>query len=164
MKQLWAPWRLEYILKSKESRSSKKKHSCVFCAVQKGVPNSKNLVLHKVETAYVMMNKFPYNIGHLMVVPKRHISDFSKLSKNEHGEMGQLMNLSMKVLKKFYKPQGFNLGLNLGQAGGAGIREHLHYHVVPRWIGDTNFMPAVSSTRIMVEHLKKSYLKLRAGF
>lgn len=165
MKPIWAPWRLEYIRQSKQqTRSGEKRRRCLFCDIQKGRPGAGNLVLFKGERIYVVMNRYPYNNGHLMVLPKRHINNYARLTEPEHAEMGVLIGQAIDILKTVYQPQGFNVGLNLGEAGGAGIREHLHYHVVPRWKGDTNFMPVVAGVRVMVEHLKESYWKLRSEF
>lgn len=167
LKRLWAPWRLEYILDSKKkaarSNSSRAK-SCVFCSVQKGKPNSSNLVLYRGESSYVIMNKFPYVNGHLMVIPNRHSADFTKLSVEEHVEMTNLISKSIAALRKIYEPHGFNVGMNLGRAAGAGIEEHLHYHIVPRWDGDHNFMPVLGETRVMQEYVKKTYERLRPLF
>lgn len=162
LKRLWAPWRLEYILASKAK--SRGKSSCVFCSAQKGKPNSNNLVLTRGERAYVIMNKYPYVNGHLMVIPHRHLSDFTKLSAEEHTEIGELIAKSISVLKKIYSPHGYNVGMNLGRAAGAGIEEHLHYHIVPRWDGDHNFMPVLGETRVMQEHVKKTYERLKPLF
>lgn len=126
MKKIWAPWRLEYILTSaqKDSKDAKNKKTCVFCKAQKGAPSPKNLVLYKGKKCYVIMNKYPYINGHLMVIPFRHLCDYSKLTRAEHTEMGLLINLSIKVLKKVFRAQGFNVGMNLGKVAGAGIKEH----------------------------------------
>ena len=166
MKKIWAPWRLEYILKSAEkvAKKAKTKATCVFCQARKGPPSSKNLVLHKGQHAYVIMNKFPYTNGHLMVIPNRHLSGYEVLTAAEHQEMGELMALSIAVLKKVFRAQGFNLGMNLGEVAGAGIAEHLHYHVVPRWAGDHNCMPVVSGVRVLIEYLEKTHKKLIKEF
>jgi ATP adenylyltransferase len=107
------------------------------------------------------MNKFPYNNGHLMIVPNRHIADFTLLTKEEHVEMSELLSLSMEALKMAMQPHGFNLGMNLGRVAGAGIEEHLHYHIVPRWDGDTNFMPIIGETKVISESLTASYKKIK---
>lgn len=165
MKRIWAPWRLEYILQAKKKeKSSTRKKSCVFCEVQKGRPNQKNLVLYRGKHSYVVMNKYPYTNGHLMVIPNRHTCDFSALTQEEHLEMGVLKSISVAILKSVFHPEGFNIGMNLGEAAGAGIAEHLHYHIVPRWVGDHNFMPVLGEVRIMLEHLKKTYARLKKEF
>ncbi|MCP5464210.1 MAG: HIT domain-containing protein [Deltaproteobacteria bacterium] len=162
--RIWAPWRLEYILEHVADKSKKAKGACVFCEAQKGRASQKNLVLYRGQHAYIIMNKYPYANAHLMVIPNRHLSDFSKLTSEEHQEMGELLSLCTKVLKKIAKPHGFNIGMNLGEAAGAGIKEHLHYHIVPRWSGDHNFMPVVANLRVMMEHIKKTYIKLKTEF
>lgn len=165
MKRIWAPWRLEYILEAgKKSKLGTRRAECVFCAVQQGRPSQKNLVLLNSSHAYVVMNKYPYTNGHLMVIPKRHTNDFAQLTADEHEDMGGLLSKSVQVLKNVFHPQGFNIGMNLGEAAGAGIREHLHYHIVPRWLGDNNFMPVVGEVRVMLEHVKKTYLRLKREF
>jgi len=165
MKKIWAPWRLEYILTDLKSKKKKTKNKkCVFCEMQKGRASKKNLVLYKGKYSYIIMNKYPYTNGHLMVIPNRHISDFSKLTPEEHQEMGNLLSLSQKALKTIASPEGFNIGMNLGKASGAGIKEHLHYHIVPRWVGDHNFMPVVGGLRVMLEYIETTYAKLKAEF
>ncbi|MBF0106614.1 MAG: HIT domain-containing protein [Deltaproteobacteria bacterium] len=166
MKRIWAPWRMEYIeqLAKGNKKKSQSREACVFCKAQKGKPSPKNLVLYKGETCFVIMNKYPYINGHLMVIPFRHLSDYSKLTLEEHCEMGILMDLSMRVLKKVCKAQAFNLGMNLGEVAGAGIREHLHYHIVPRWSGDHNYIPVVADLRVIMEHLGKTHQKLIGEF
>jgi ATP adenylyltransferase len=164
MKKLWAPWRLSYILGIKDKNRSKKPSDCVFCKVQRGNSRSGNLILRKSKHVFVIMNKYPYANGHLMVIPNRHISDLTELTSIEHVEVTQLLRLSLKILKKHLKAQGFNIGMNLGEAAGAGIKDHLHYHIVPRWKGDHNFMPVISDFRVMPEYLKDTYLKLKKHF
>ncbi len=166
MKKIWAPWRLEYILSlSKEKMLPKNKQKpCVFCERAKGKPGVRNLVLFKGKKSYVIMNRYPYTGGHLLVIPYRHIGNYSQITKAEHTEMGVLMDRSIKALNKVYKPQGINLGMNLGEAAGAGIKDHLHYHVIPRWTGDHNFITVVGETRVIMDDLKKSYQKLKKVF
>jgi ATP adenylyltransferase len=164
MKQMWAPWRLEYILslsKDKLSQDVEEKKICVFCDRAQGKPNVKNLVLYKGKKSYIILNRYPYTNGHLMVIPYRHISDFTKLTQEELKEMGLLKSKAVAALKKVYNPEGFNIGMNLGQAGGAGIKDHLHYHVVPRWLGDNNFMSVVSNTRVIMDSLENTYRKIK---
>lgn len=163
MKTMWAPWRLAFILSPKAKRGNHKNQS-VFSALLKQAPSSKNLILYKGKKAFVLLNKFPYTNGHLMVIPNRQISDLVKLTSAEHQEIGELLSLSVKLLKQVFKPEGFNVGLNLGQAAGAGILNHLHYHVVPRWNGDTNFMPIFAETKVLPEHLEATYKKLKQAF
>ncbi len=163
MKTIWAPWRLEFIL-SPEAKSSKTKRESIFTALRKQKPAYANLILYKGKKAFVLLNKFPYTNGHLMVIPNRQVADLVKLTGAEHQELGELLSLSVKVLRQVFKPEGFNVGLNLGQAAGAGILNHLHYHVVPRWVGDTNFMPIFAETKVLPEHLEATYIKLKQAF
>jgi ATP adenylyltransferase len=123
-----------------------------------------NLVLFVGESSFVMMNRYPYTSGHLLVVPLRHSNDFTSLTVDENREMASLLQHAMKVLTEVYRPDGFNMGINLGAAAGAGIREHLHWHIVPRWYGDTNFMPVLGDTRSIPELLIQAYDRLRPGF
>ncbi|EKD42517.1 MAG: histidine triad (HIT) protein [uncultured bacterium] len=160
MKQLWAPWRMEFIKKS----HLKKKSGCIFCDLPKKGPTAKTLVLYKGENAFVILNRYPYSNGHLMVVPNRHTNDFTKLKAAEHREMGELVGKCIEILKIEMKAQGYNVGMNLGDVAGAGIKEHLHYHVVPRWKGDTNFMPIMAGARVLPEALDASYHKLKKYF
>lgn len=160
MKTLWAPWRLEFILSAK---STKNKNS-IFKTLSRQKPSFKNLIIYKGQTAFVLLNKFPYTNGHLMVIPFRQVSDLVQLKPEEHLEIGQLLSLSIEKLREVMKPEGFNVGLNLGQAAGAGILNHVHYHVVPRWNGDTNFMPLFAETKVLPEHLQTTYEKLKRAF
>lgn len=161
MKHLHAPWRIQYIL---ESQSKKQPGGCLFCRARKSRELKKNLVLYKNRHVLVMMNKYPYNSGHLMIIPNRHVKDLAKLTVAEHRELGRTLALCTRALRKVYKPQGFNIGMNLERAAGAGITDHLHYHIVPRWNGDTNFMPVFSDTRVLVESLDRAYDRLKREF
>lgn len=167
MKTLWAPWRLPYLLEAsaaKRGESMKKKPTCIFCDAASGKPRVDNLVVHKGKLAYVVMNKYPYSNGHLMIIPRRHVSEIQKITRAEHAEMGELISRSAAALKKYAGCDGFNVGMNLGEAAGAGIKDHLHYHIVPRWHGDHNFMPILADARVVPEHLHETYAKLRALF
>jgi ATP adenylyltransferase len=157
MDRLWSPWRLEYI-------SSKKPDTgCVFCdAPRPDQPDS--LIVHEGSTGYVILNKFPYNNGHLMAVPYRHVDSLGALRPDELQELAALTQLSETALLEAYQPQGINVGINLGRAAGAGILEHIHVHAVPRWIGDANFMTAIGETRVLPEGLEATAAKLRAVF
>lgn len=163
MKKLWAPWRLEYIVNDLMNPKKKKK-GCIFCAAAQAKADAKSLVLFRGTHAYVIMNKYPYTNAHLMVIPNRHVGEFTQLTGAEHEEMGRLLSFSVAVLKKKLRAQGFNIGMNLGKAGGAGIREHVHYHILPRWVGDHNFMPLVGGVRVMLEYLQETYAKLKREF
>lgn len=153
MKKLWAPWRIEYIL-------SEKTDECIFCKYPKMNDDKKYLILYRGEKAFIILNKYPYNNGHLMVVPYRHVSTPLDLNDDELLEMDKLINLSIRVLSEAMKPHGFNLGANIGKAAGAGIEDHYHIHVVPRWEGDTNYMPIIANTKVVVEALDRTYDKL----
>ena len=152
MKTLWAPWRIEYIAGEKEE-------GCIFCDKPKEGRDKENLILHKGDTGFIIMNRYPYSNGHLMAVPYKHTNDMSELNEDERLE---LMNLTTKCIEilDIMNPDGFNVGMNLGTAGGAGIDDHLHFHVVPRWSGDTNFMPLIGDVKIMPEYLEDTYKTL----
>ncbi len=156
MRCLWSPWRMDYILKGKEK-------GCIFCKRLKKKDDRKSLILFRTPRAFVMMNRFPYNTGHLMIMPTRHAVDLNRLRQEEWRELVSLLTKSIQVLKKALKPHGFNIGMNIGIAGGAG-EKHVHLHVVPRWKGDTNFMPLLTETKVIPEYLESTYLKLRAAF
>ncbi len=155
--RIWAPWRAEYIL------DESKNDSCVFCKVTNSMNNDDNkklLVLKRGSFSFVIMNKYPYNPGHLMVVPYKHAVYFDDLSSEIISEMIQLEIRSINALRNAMNPEGFNIGINIGQAAGAGVKDHLHIHIVPRWNGDTNFMPVLSSSRVISEALNVTYDKL----
>lgn len=156
MRHLWAPWRMDYILKLK-------KKGCIFCLRSKRKDDRKNLVLYRGKHVFVMMNKYPYNNGHLMVVPLRHCVDLESLSPIESKELFDLLKVSMKALKASLLPHGYNIGVNIGKVGGAG-EDHLHFHIVPRWAGDTNFMPVLGETKIVPDHLANTYQRLHCAF
>jgi len=156
MKHLWAPWRMDYILEGKKA-------GCFFCRNLKERKNEENLILYQGEYVFVVMNRYPYSNGHLMVVPKRHCLDLEQLGDSELKELLLLVKASTHVLKTVLRPHGFNIGMNIGKAGGAG-EDHLHIHIVPRWTGDTNFMPVIGETKIIPEYLRKTYQKLHSAF
>jgi ATP adenylyltransferase len=158
MERLWTPWRLAYV-----TAATGPLPSCIFCAALAGL-DREPLVVHAGARAYVILNKFPYNNGHLMVVPHRHASRLADLDRDELGEVMSLCQLSERVLTREYAPHGFNVGLNLGRPAGAGIEDHLHVHLVPRWNGDTNFMSVVGETRVLPEELPATAVRLRAAF
>lgn len=153
MKPLWAPWRMQFIREKREK-------GCIFCSLPKKKEDRKNLILFRGRHSYVILNKFPYNNGHLMVVPLRHAADFGHLKPAALVEMMCLVDRSMKSLNRSMGAQGHNVGLNSGHAAGAGILGHLHFHIVPRWVGDTNFMPIFSGSKVMVEYLEETYDRL----
>lgn len=154
MEILWAPWRLQYITAEKEK-------GCFLCRYIKSKQDEKNLILYRGETAFIILNRFPYNSGHLMIAPMKHIAELSHLSDQEQLELIKLTSLSIDLLKKALKPMGFNIGVNIGKVAGAGLEDHLHFHVVPRWNGDTNFMPTTSNTKVMPQLLKDTYRTLK---
>ena len=156
MKFLWAPWRMGYILERKQE-------GCLFCRKPIEKRDRENLILHHGKYGFVMMNKFPYNNGHLMVVPNRHCHDFEALHESETKELFYLLKTGTQVLRETLHPHGFNIGINIGKVGGAG-EDHLHVHIVPRWAGDTNFMPILCETKIIPQYLEKTYQILRLGF
>lgn len=154
MKQLWSPWRIEYILGPKPD-------SCVFCIPPEDAGEDRErLILHRAKYSFVIMNKFPYNNGHIMVCPYRHVMELAALSPNETHEIMDLIQFCSVVLKKNFSCEGINVGLNQGQAAGAGIREHLHFHLVPRWNGDSSFMAVFDEVRTIPQHLLDSYGEL----
>ena len=157
MDVLWAPWRMEYILSEGEDR-------CVLCDVAALEPSEDNLVLLRTGKALVVMNRFPYNNGHLMVAPVAHTADLAELESSMYQDAMELFRFSISVLDRAMVPEGFNAGLNLGKSAGAGLEDHIHWHIVPRWQGDTNFMPVVSDTRVIPEAIKETYRSLRPLF
>ena len=159
MKQLWAPWRSEYIL-------TPEKGECIFCEYPKKNKNDdrQNLVLYRGSTCFVMMNKYPYNGGHLLVAPYKHASHIEELKDDELCDMVRLTKLSISCLSKVMRPEGFNTGFNMGRAAGAGIEEHLHMHIVPRWTGDSSFMAVLDEIHVIPEHLLAAYDKLHPVF
>jgi ATP adenylyltransferase len=154
MKTVWAPWRIEYILENK-------KEGCIFC---NALSKSDDLTLFKGKLSMVVMNKFPYINGHLLVAPVRHLSSLDGLNKREKTDLLDLVDKSIGILKLTMKPDGFNVGLNLGKVAGAGIEEHLHFHIVPRWFGDTNALAVFADVRVIPEHLKATYTNLKPHF
>jgi ATP adenylyltransferase len=153
-KQLWAPWRLEYIQQADELPG------CVFCTAAAASDDEQLLVVHRGERAFVLLNKYPYASGHLMVAPLRHVGEYTELEPEEAAELHRLTGTALEVLRAVFAPHGFNIGWNLGRAAGAGILEHIHEHVVPRWGGDTNFMPVIADVKVMPEHLRDTRRKL----
>jgi len=157
VENLWAPWRGEFI-------NAEKRSDCIFCTFPAEEKDEQNLILGRTERSFAILNKYPYNNGHLMVIPRRHTDDFTALDQDELLDLHVLLQLSVGILRAEYKPQGFNVGMNIGAVAGAGIAGHIHHHVVPRWGGDTNFMPVLGSTKVMIEHLDDTWKKLRPRF
>jgi ATP adenylyltransferase len=141
-----------------------KEDGCIFCIAQAKEDGAENLIAHRGELAYVILNRYPYTSGHLMVVPFAHQPNLEELDPKTRAEMMELTSLCMTVLRNVYNPQAFNMGANIGEAAGAGVKEHVHIHVVPRWRGDTNFMSALGSTRVLPELLEDTYRRVKNGF
>jgi ATP adenylyltransferase len=159
MKRLWAPWRMEYIRSTQGDEEE-----CIFCQKQKEKNDKENLILYRSHLSFVIMNKYPYNNGHVMVVPYIHESDLTKFTDDILLDMQHLLQLSLKALNDVMVPHGINIGVNLGRSAGAGIVDHLHYHIVPRWNGDTNYMPVLTDTKVISEALEESWQKLHTSF
>jgi len=152
MRRLWAPWRVEYV-----RQASRKPTGCIFCKARRAKDGRKNFVVHRGELALAMLNTYPYNTGHLMVAPYRHIGDLERLTEAELIALMLETRLCIKALRRAFKPDAFNVGLNLGRVAGAGVEDHLHVHIVPRWAADTNFMPILADTRVIPEALERTY-------
>jgi ATP adenylyltransferase len=158
MKVLWAPWRMAYI------KNARKPAACIFCVKPRERRDAANLLLHRGRHGLVMMNLFPYNSGHLLIAPYLHVRSLEQLPDEVSLDLMKLIQLSLRVLRAEMKPEGFNIGLNLGRVAGAGIERHVHFHIVPRWNGDTNFMPLFGEVRVMPEYLETTYRKLKTRF
>lgn len=153
MKVLWAPWRMTYIAGDREQ-------GCLLCSKLKGRDDRGNLILCRSSHSFVILNRFPYTSGHLMVAPNRHVASLDELNEGEMVALMALLKQSIIILKRALKPDGFNVGMNIGSVAGAGIEDHIHFHIVPRWNGDTNFMPVLVETKVMPEYLEKTYDRL----
>ncbi len=162
MDKLWSPWRSNYIESFKEKKIENR---CVFCSAKdEDIEEDNCLIVYKRKKCFVMLNLYPYNSGHLMVIPYRHLSDMNDLTAEEIAEIMDTVKMSMNCLGTIMKPQGFNFGANLGKAAGAGIDEHIHFHVVPRWNGDTNFMPALGQVKVISQDLLRTKNDLIKAF
>jgi ATP adenylyltransferase len=157
MESLFAPWRMDYILQDRKGRK------CIFCPLE-GQSDKKRLIIHRTGFSVVMLNRYPYTYAHLMVAPVRHVHEVSKLKPEEMTDIFRSLGQSIGILKEACHPDGFNVGMNLGKVGGAGIVHHLHFHIIPRWKGDMNFMPAIADVRIIPEHLSRTYSRLLPYF
>ena len=161
MDVLWSPWRYDYIKGSGEA----KRDGCVFCVIlNDSASDEEKFILKRAEFNFVVLNIFPYAAGHLLIVPYEHVADLNKLAKAASDEMMDLMKTAQTALTDVYHPEGFNLGINLGRAAGAGVAEHVHAHILPRWSGDVNFMTSIGETRNLPEALKTTYEKLLGRF
>ncbi|HAS16758.1 MAG TPA: HIT family hydrolase [Nitrospiraceae bacterium] len=150
MKQLWAPWRLQYILEGSSDE-------CIFCIKPAEEKDRENLILYRGKHVFTIMNLFPYTNGHLMIVPYQHSEDLNGLNEEVLLELMTQTKMTVAILKQVFSPQGFNIGINLGKAAGAGIDEHLHIHIVPRWVADTNFMPVIADLKVIPQHIRATY-------
>lgn len=157
MERLWAPWRARYI-------QMEKPHGCILCDKPREMNDAANYILYRGKKNFVVMNIYPYNPGHLMVAPYRHTASLETLADDELKEHYEIVTLCLKVLRQVFSPHGFNLGMNLGKVSGAGIDEHIHTHIVPRWQGDTNFMPVIADAKVISESLTEIYRKLKDKF
>lgn len=157
MRQLWAPWRLEYIQSSPEE-------ACFLCAAAAGEDDAGTLVVARDARCFVILNRFPYNSGHVMIAPYRHCGRLEDLGDADLLDLMRLTERTVRVQARVLHPDGYNIGLNLGRAAGAGVEDHLHIHVVPRWVGDTNFMPVLGETKVLPEHLQATRARLAEGF
>ena len=158
MNHLWSPWRMSYILENINDEG------CVFCHVLEDVDGLENLIVYRGQSTYIILNRYPYTSGHLMVVPLLHCDSLEGLPTEARSEMMELISCCVKVLSSEYKAHGFNVGANLGGAAGAGIPRHLHFHIVPRWLGDVNALTVFADVRVIPEHLEETHKKLKSYF
>ncbi len=158
--KLWAPWRMKYI----ERIDSPKDEGCIFCTKPAADDDSGNFIVHRGKTCFVILNIYPYNNGHIMVIPNRHTANISDLGAEEKLELMETIDLTIQALREAYGPDGFNVGANMGRTAGAGIAEHLHFHIVPRWNGDTNFMPVIGCTKVICESPEDTYARIKPVF
>jgi len=158
MKHLWSPWRMKYIEKQD------KEDGCVFCNAQAKEDSAENLIVLRGQRAFVILNLYPYASGHLMVAPYEHKATLEELDARTRAEMMELTSQCMTVLRAEYRPQAFNMGANIGEAAGAGVLDHVHIHIVPRWVGDTNFMSTLGRTRVLPESLEDTYNRVKKIF
>ena len=158
MNHIWSPWRMEYI------ENHGKEEGCVFCRALAIPDSAENLVVHRGTHSFVILNRYPYTSGHVMIVPFRHEPNLEQLDSPSRSEMMELTSRATAVLRQVYQTRAFNIGMNIGEAAGAGVKEHVHVHVVPRWIGDTNFMSTLASVRVLPETLADTWQRIRTGF
>jgi len=159
MENLWSPWRMKYI-----SGDGTPTGECVFCSAPKQEDSPKNLVVRRGDKAYAILNRYPYTTGHLMIVPFLHVPSIEDLTPATRAEMMEMVSQALTVLREVYRTDGFNVGINMGSAAGAGISEHAHIHIVPRWGGDTNFMSTIGETRVLPEELEDTFLKIKKAW
>ena len=158
MRYISAPWRADYVRKALSMKC------CIFCDALKGGDERKAAVLYRGRHNFVLLNRYPYTPGHLLIAPKRHVADFVEARPGERAELADLLQVALRILRVRYAPHGFNAGMNLGPSAGAGVAGHYHLHVVPRWTGDSNFMPLIGATRVFIEDLDTTYQRLRPLF
>lgn len=166
MERVWAPWRMTFV-EGAGPPAAELRNGCIFCAFPAETGDDadrRNLVLARSAHAFVILNRYPYTSGHLMVVPRRHTCDYAALPPDELTDLSTLLQRAVGLVRDSYRPDGMNVGMNLGRAGGAGIADHLHWHVVPRWAGDTNFMTTVGDARVVIEQLDETWRRLRPLF
>jgi len=156
-KKLWAPWRMKYI----EGIDTEDAGRCIFCEKPEENNDKKNYIIYRGKKCFVILNIFPYNNGHLLVVPYKHTSEISDIDLETMLEVMETVTIAVEAIKKTMRPDGFNIGMNLGRSAGAGVAEHLHIHIVPRWNGDTNYMPVIGGTKVISESLEDTYKKLK---
>ncbi len=158
MDHIWTPWRMKYI------RQNNKNKDCIFCAAAQEKDDRENLVFYRGKHVFMILNRYPYTSGHVMCIPYAHEARLGDVTKETRGEMMELVNKAVGVLQNVYSPEGFNIGLNLGEVAGAGVAEHLHIHIVPRWTGDTSFMTAVGDTRVLPESLAVTFERVKKAW
>ncbi len=159
-KPLWAPWRMAFI-------DAPKQEDCIFChfpAEEGAEADRRNLIVHRSARAFTILNRYPYNSGHVMVIPRAHVARLEDLSPEDFAELHEELRRAVVAVRAAYRPEGMNVGMNLGKSAGAGIADHLHYHVVPRWAGDNNFMPVLADIRVMVQHLDETWDRISRAF
>jgi ATP adenylyltransferase len=154
MEYIFAPWRKEYV------RKISKMSECIFCRALKMKDDKKAFILYRAKKNFILLNKYPYNPGHLMIAPYDHLASFNRAKKESTDEMADLLKFSLRILQKKYRPHGFNAGMNLGNSAGAGVADHYHLHVIPRWTGDSNFMAIVGKTKVVIEDIETTYIQL----
>ena len=157
MNRLWAPWRINYV-------SRKKANGCIFCKALKEKKDKKNFIVLRSQYCFAILNTFPYNNGHVMIVPNRHLKSLEDLREKELLDMNKILIKIKSTLKKILNPSGFNIGMNIGKVAGAGIAQHIHIHIVPRWLGDVNYMPILANTKIISQSLRELYTKLKKDY